>query len=635
MFIRNKISRIVIEAVLAVAIALLVELGFNYQAIINGYSPVSISESTTDSDGKLIYQKEFEEPVYIKKLIVQGTVKKKRYYNVTCTAINDFGKEETVELKEYMYPGLEAAFTNINRKIVKLEIVFKRPSKVKLSGISYSNELVFNKYRMLFFGLVSFLAILLIFEKQFILKRVWLFYLVGAVGFGGIIAIDSGPYAISWDEEVHYATVYNADFSSEVSLNPAAQLNFVRNNWTAANSSEEQYMIREYLDQLAGNTEETYSNPSSLRNYITHFPMILMYHLAERAGASYVGCYILGRLGNLVFCALLTAIAIIVAKRKKVLIAALGMMPTVIFQESMYTYDGWIFSTITLGVVLCMNELEKVRGNENIRNVIGAVILLGIGCVAKPVYCPLILLIVPILWEKGKRLLDTKVKKAAGICVAALVVLLAIGVIVIKIEPLLENILTGNLLYGGDSRGGNTGIVGQLLSMLEHPLATVKMFIRDIFSFDNFRNNGETANNTTLIFNQMFLNFYVLGMLKEVWALLLLPLLLLLFLVKPQGENTIYYNLKRNRWYCIINVFLSVVLIWLAMYLTFSPIGAGQIKGVQARYFLPLLLPVAFIVENDRINIKISRVRYYQIVLGSSLLLCSECIYRCLIVKRV
>ena len=49
-------------------------------------------------------------------------------------------------------------------------------------------------------------------------------------------------------------------------------------------------------------------------------------------------------------------------------------------------------------------------------------------------------------------------------------------------KPLLYNMAEGNLNYLGDSRGGDTGVSGQLLNIAEHPFAFGKMLIQEIFS---------------------------------------------------------------------------------------------------------------------------------------------------------
>ena len=625
--------RVVIEIMAALLFALFVELAFNYQSLINGYDPVTITDNTTTSKGQLIYTKKMDQPVYIKKLILQGKADKKSYYRIELVTVNAFGEEEIVELKDVMLTELDAAFTNINKKVKEITITFKHASNVHLTNISYSNQMKFNKFRLFFFWLVSFLALLILFEKDLLLKRLWLFYTIASLGFGSIIIVASGTYAVTWDEEIHYMTVHNAGFSSVVNSNSATSLNFIRNSWSA-NTGEERYLLNQYLNEEAKKDQVTYEYPKVMKSYITHFPMILAYHLGEKIGLSYTANYILGRFGNLLFCVLINAFAIALARRKKILIAVVGMMPTVIFQSSMYTYDGVCFSCITLGAVLCINELEKRRGTEKLGNIAAAAVFLCIGSAAKPVYFPVIFLLFPCILGKIKPFFNSKIRKRMGICAIVILAILAIGVVTIKLRPLTESIAQGNLSYGGDVRGGDTGMAGQLLNIMEHPVAFGKMLVQDIFSFDNFRNMGDEVENTTLICNQMFLNLYVLGTLKEVWALLLLPLLLLIFLVEPQGETKPVYSQKRIRIDCIWVTLVSVILVWLAMYLTFTPIGASRIQGVQARYFLPLFLPFACIVSGNNIKIKLSRLRYYQIALGAGLVLCAECIYEFLIVGK-
>ena len=172
------------------------------------------------------------------------------------------------------------------------------------------------------------------------------------------------------------------------------------------------------------------------------------------------------------------------------------------------------------------------------RNLVVSAAFIGMGCVAKPVYFPLMFLLIPCIWERVKPLLNSKRNRHICALILGISILLIAGVATIKMKPLLYNMAEGNLNYLGDPRGGDTGVSGQLLNIAEHPLAFGKMLIQEIFSFDNFRNAGDEVENTTLVCNQMFLNLYILGTLKEVWALILLPLLLLIFLVL--GSTCIY-----------------------------------------------------------------------------------------------
>jgi uncharacterized membrane protein len=53
-----------------------------------------------------------------------------------------------------------------------------------------------------------------------------------------------------------------------------------------------------------------------------------------------------------------------------------------------------------------------------------------------------------------------------------------------------------------------------------------------------------------------------------------------------------------SRFGIFIVIALSYVLVNLLLYLTWTPVGAGTIQGVQGRYFIPLLLFLPFLSRN-------------------------------------
>ena len=185
----------------------------------------------------------------MKKLILHGTAKKKSAYNISLVIINDFGAEEVLEIKDYMFKELKSAFTNINKKVKQINITVTDPSEIQFTGISCSNEFSLNKYRIFFNVLVVFLILLILFEKKLIVEKTWVFYMIAALGFGSLISVMAGPYAVTWDDEAHYSVVHNASFSSQVSANSAVKKSFSRKGWYAVNTAEESYLIKRYLNK--------------------------------------------------------------------------------------------------------------------------------------------------------------------------------------------------------------------------------------------------------------------------------------------------------------------------------------------------------------------------------------------------
>ena len=72
------------------------------------------------------------------------------------------------------------------------------------------------------------------------------------------------------------------------------------------------------------------------------------------------------------------------ARRKKLLVATLALMPTLLFQASLYTYDGVIFACMNLGFVLWMNLMDDTNNDKETtwKQIAIVAVLLGIGCIA-------------------------------------------------------------------------------------------------------------------------------------------------------------------------------------------------------------------------------------------------------------
>ena len=66
---------------------------------------------------------------------------------------------------------------------------------------------------------------------------------------------------------------------------------------------------------------------------------------------------------------------------------------------------------------------------------------------------------------------------------------------------------------------------------------------------------------------------------------------------------------------------IIVAFIWTAMYISFTPVGAASINGVQGRYFVPILLPLLLALQTTHIENHIPRAVYHRIVVGVPMLL--------------
>lgn len=110
-----------------------------------------------------------------------------------------------------------------------------------------------------------------------------------------------------------------------------------------------------------------------------------------------------------------------------------------------------------------------------------------------------------------------------------------------------------------------------------------------IIQLDNFRNLGYSSADNYFFGNLMFLNFAEAGILSDKWSVLLVPMFTILAIC-PEANADPHYKLKLwDKFVIFVSVFGTIFMIWLALYLSFTPVGENEIRGVQARYYLPLI----------------------------------------------
>lgn len=627
---QNSYLRILSELVISIVIALLLEFAVNLPALTQGYQPFHVSEYRITKKERLIYEHTFEDAVYINKIKIRGSFASDQKYKISLNVENAFGVEEILEVNDYVYSIFSEAYTNVRKQIKTVKITFDDASQVEIEEITLLNDFVFSEYRFLFWILVCFLGLLLVVEREEIVRKTEWFYLVFALGFGLLLINGAGPIATTWDEEVHYSLIYRTHVASETVWTHAAWQNVSR---FAAdiNTKEEMELLKAYMNQQG--TLNYFTEPRmavSIKNVIVYFPMIVAQEIGRLFRLPYVHLYNLGRIGSLLFCTMLMFIAVRLTKRKKLLVVVASVMPTVLFQSSMYTYDGMIYACMMLGFVLWANEMEKTV--ITLKNLVWIILLFSVGSIAKPIYVPFYILLIPLFGKMIKAKYSKRMIMVLATGIIAAVLVLA-GLYII---PLWTNMSVGNVSYGGDLRGGETGIMPQWLSMKEYPGEFIKMLIHEICTLDNFRNFGAESKNRFMMGNLMFLNLYVLGILKDAWSMILIPMFMMLTLAEPAWENSSDKSFRKKMRRLTLPVMaVCVIMTWIIMYLTFTPVGSERIEGVQARYYLPLILPAAYAVWNNGIRLHFSKVRYYQIMLGAALLLTGICIYQCLFSNRL
>ena len=620
----------IVAAVVILILTAVIELVCNLPAIRGGYDNLDLTKYiTVEKEGnkeKYVISYSSSQKFYIKELKLSGSFPKEYSYTIKTKEYNSFDKESEEYYSDTVNSWFSDFYTNLNKKVTSIEITLNKVEDAELTAVSCSNRFKVNNYRVLFFLVAFSLLYCLLFEKKIYKKLEWLF-VVYALIFGLLLIFYAQPVKNSWDEQIHFGNAYSLAFGRNVEWTEAAEL--TKNGETVTcNTKAEFAELRAYLNEKNDTVVYTEQKESLIPAYssLAYIPQAIFINIASILKTSFSVLYALGKIGNLLIYILVMFWAIKLAKRKKLFLIFVALMPTPLFLAASYTYDTIVFSFITLACVLWANELYNE--SINIRKIIGMVLLFAIGCFSKAVYIPMILimLILPIASTKKKK--DKIIVWTMILCITCLVMLTFV-------LPTLTSTMAGDLSFGGDSRGGATSVVGQLVSMVKHPMASIKLMVKSIFELDNFRNLGYPEADNYFFGNLMFLNFANLGILTDKWSCVIIVLAGMLLLT-PDQQN-IRYERKlsiMDKIIIAIAVIGTIGFIWLALYLSFTPVGETHISGVQARYYLPLLYLGALIFNGKRISLKCDYCKLSRATFVISCCLGAIMIYQCKLIGR-
>lgn len=213
------------------------------------------------------------------------------------------------------------------------------------------------------------------------------------------------------------------------------------------------------------------------------------------------------------------------------------------------------------------------------------------GSCSKAIYIPLVLgvLFLPASKFESKR----KQNIWRGITIVGCVLL---------VGSFMLPVLTGSM--EADARGGNTDVAMQLSLILKHPVAYVKILWRALYgSFNDY-----------VLGKDSFAHMAFMGIHR--YYLMVTVLLTAVFFTEPRkimsGETK-----KSLAIYKITALILSagiVVMIWTALYLAYTEVGSMHIAGVQARYYIPLTIPVLTVLYTDKVSARWKDQNYNSVI---------------------
>jgi uncharacterized membrane protein len=407
--------------------------------------------------------------------------------------------------------------------------------------------------------------------------------LVSVVGFAFITPPFQGP-----DEEAHYVRVQyiahgyfipvdvnSTDASLPLSIANIAKKTFYNDDLRSKTAEKyELYRTKDAL-KIPLNSTETYK------------PIMVAYspipYLSAAIGVFFANLFSVNPLVSLYIARLLLGItsvvliffAIKLIPHKKYLFAAIGLIPMLLFQQSVVTADSVSYALLALFIAFVLHLRQATKGVTRKQWII-----LGAISIAITLAKPLVFLFLPLILLLAKR---QNIKWIAGIAVLSIVTLF--GWLVLT-SPKTDSPIASNASNGANSKQ-------QLDILISHPLRVLRV------GWNSYMTpyGDEPIRGTIGVFGAAD-TYYPLWM--SAGYVVLLGVLCATNMETKRSKR-ISGRWKLFATVLCIGYFFSINL---AIYMGYTPVNYDIVYGVQGRYFLPIFIIAAAVLFVDGFRIR-------------------------------
>jgi len=314
----------------------------------------------------------------------------------------------------------------------------------------------------------------------------------------------------------------------------------------------------------------------------TYIPQTIAIFITNNIHLSVIHIFHISRIITLIFNIMLFYLAIKKTPIIKSVFALVGLFPHTLYLMGSNSTDGWIIATIAY---FTATLLYAMYNGITKRQLILIAILSTLITLSKTAYLPIILLIflIPKKYFKTTKLYLSFL----SIYFALNIVLLGVWMYLINPIYVTYNVLDATLIDPAQ----------QLLFVIHNPLTFIKLVLIDIMS----------------------LGWFHLKNIFGIWYYGLNSLITLVYSIIT--FTTIIFDKTPNRTIKLSSrtivatiIFIELFFIELLIYLSWNPLHATFIKGIQGRYFLPLVIPTALLLYNDIVNIKLTKKLFQTLI---------------------
>lgn len=612
---KNKVFKTILAVVICIILSSLIEiLGFNFNILTLNNDQISSQvdyEITTEKDKHIINIS--TEGKYINKLLINFSAQAQTPYKLTYTVPDPYGNEISKSYEDVFDNLMPTSITNLRDNVSHITITYDKDADLIINSISIDNDFHFNIRRFIFvFLILSLICLFYFFYKSgFESEKLHIYFaLVGTIL--GLMIIVAQPSAVfySLDDQIHFQRTqgifsngtYNEGEYQMTRGDPSESI-----GGRAIGSAEEQDIQNSFNNS---NSQIEYYNSRTPLKYdkIAYLPMAIGYQLVKLANLPFTVAFTIGKIFNLLFYIFLIAYAIRCTKVGKRFLTVISLIPTNIFLATQYSYDPAVFAGIVVFSVKVLNLLIDKNAKLDFRTALIIIASISLACFTKAIYAPLLLLTLLIPKQK----FDTK-KQSIYVKTGF------IGITLLLMSTFILPTLSGSM--ESDVRGGDTSVSEQLSLIASHPLGYTQILGNN--AIDQFMDKIVGVNTLT---HFGYMPTPILSHNSNLYLILLI--FIFFFLFTDNINNTLN---KKQRISIILTCLVTTIMIWTALYLSYTPVGFTAINGVQNRYFLPMLFLILIAIQPKGIQNKISTSVYNALTIAIPTIIMIISIYVCIL----
>lgn len=542
--------------------------------------------SATESPKIVITNDDYK---YVKKLIFNYKTLSTFSWKMKCDELNVYSVSKEEEIIGAGNDKINIFVENISKKVKKLEIEFNLHDKIEIQNIAVNNSVIFLSLNYSYFIVISVAAFLLVFFRKYLINHLEFVFLVLALSFGIVVLINHQiDFGKSQDDQIHFENSYglvNRYHTETTYYFYDANGYWINNNFVKFNTDEEKNAFKKVLNQDFKKVTNVEARKISACSTLHYYFDAIIFKIGSILKLDFSFIFTTALFFNLILYITIVFFAIRKAPVAKYLFLVVGLIPDMLFMACSYSYDPPITAFVMLGFSYYLFEMKNKKKKLTTKDAFMMIIPLTIGVLAKPVYAFLSLILLTLPKEK---FYSVKQKRLFNV-LCFLISIFAVLAIVI-------------LTTGGefsDARGGDTDMIEQLKLIIHQPLSFAKVFIA----------------NAGLQFLPKFFSagtLFTFGYFGQATNLNSYYLFLVLLILAPFTDSKSILN-KKSKILLFVLVLICASAVWGSLYLSFTPVGADTMNGVQNRYFIPLILPLLLLLQSNSVKLNMDSKIVYNV----------------------